>query len=338
MLQCVVTRHGGPDVLRMQERADPTPGEGEVRIRVRAAGVNFADVLARIGIYPDAPPPPCVVGYEVAGVVDEVGSGVAGFATGERVTALTRFGGYSDLVVCPASQLFHTPERLSDSEAAAIPVNYITAALALYKMADLSAGETVLVQNAGGGVGIAAVQLARLRRAEVIGTASAMKHDALRSFGVDHLIDYRKLNVEEEVKRITRGRGVDVILDPIGGASFAAGYRMLAPLGRLVMFGVSEAVSGERRSLLRLAATWLKLPSFKPLSLISRNRGVFGLNIGHLWSEQRRIAPVVQSLANDFAAGRLKPVIARTFPLEQAGEAHRYLQSRANIGKVILTT
>ncbi len=137
---------------------------------------------------------------------------------------------------------------------------------------------------------------------------------------------------------LTRGRGVDVILDPIGGASFAAGYRMLAPLGRIVMFGVSDAVAGERRNVFRLAATWLKMPSFKPLSLISRNRGVFGLNIGHLWSEHRRIAPFVQSLVDDFSSGRLKPVIARTFPLERAGEAHRYLQSRANIGKVVLTT
>lgn len=322
----------------MQEHPDPRAAEGELRIRVRAAGVNFADVLARIGVYPDAPPPPCVVGYEVAGVVDEVGPGVTGYAPGERVTALTHFGGYSDLIVCSAAQAFHTPDRITDVEAAAIPVNYITAALALYKMAALTAGEMVLVQNAGGGVGIAAVQLARLRRAEVIGTASAGKHDALRSFGVDHAIDYRKLNVEQEVMAITRGRGVDVILDPIGGASFAAGYRMLAPLGRMVMFGVSELVSGERRNLLRLAVTWLKLPSFKPLSLISSNRGVFGLNVGHLWSEQRRIAPIVQSLVDDFASGRLKPVIARTFPLEQAGEAHRYLQSRSNIGKVILTT
>src|SRR5512141_2373476 len=284
MRQSVITRHGGPDVLQLQERADPAPGDGEVRIRVRAAGVNFADVLARIGVYPDAPPPPCVVGYEVAGVVDEVGRGVTGYAAGERVTALTRFGGYSDVVVCPAAQIFHTPEQLTDAEAAAIPVNYITAALALYKMANLSAGEIVLVQNAGGGVGIAGVQLARLRRAEVIGTASAGKHDALRTFGVDHPIDYRTLNVEEEVMAITRGRGVDVILDPIGGASFAAGYRMLAPLGRMVMFGVSNVVSGERRNLFRLATTWLKMPSFKPLSMISQNRGVFGLNIGHLWS------------------------------------------------------
>ena len=164
----------------------------------RAVGVNFADVLARMGLYPDAPKPPLVVGYEVAGEVDAVGRAVVGFAEGDRVVAMTRFGGYADTVVVPSAQAFHFPDALSDAEAAAVPVNYLTAALALYRMAALAPGETVLIHNAGGGVGIAATQLARLRRAKVIGTASAFKHDALRTFGVDHAIDYRHANVEAE--------------------------------------------------------------------------------------------------------------------------------------------
>jgi synaptic vesicle membrane protein VAT-1 len=248
MRQVVITRYGAPDVLELREAPDPAPGDDDIRIHVRAAGINFADVLARLGLYPDAPKPPMVVGYEVAGQVQAVGRNVVGFAEGDRVFALTRFGGYSDTVVVPSSQAFHFPEQLSDSEAAAVPVNYLTACIALYKMAALSPGETVLVHNAGGGVGIAATQLARLRRATVIGTASAFKHDALRSFGVDHAIDYRHANVAEEVKKITRGRGVDVILDPIGGRSFTESYRMLAPLGRLVIFGLSAAAPGEQRN------------------------------------------------------------------------------------------
>src|SRR6188472_3516947 len=255
MRQVVIPRFGAPDVLHIREAPDPSPGDGDIRIRVRAVGINFADILARLGLYPDAPAPPMVVGYEVAGKVDAVGRTVVGFAPGGRVLALTRFGGYSDSVVVPASQAFHFPDKLSDSEAAAVPVNYLTAALALYRMAALAPGETVLVHNAGGGVGIAATQLARLRRATVIGTASASKHHALREFGVEYAIDYRHVNVEREVGRITKGRGVDVILDPLGGSSFGASYRMLAPLGRLILFGMSS-MSGERRSAWRILQSW----------------------------------------------------------------------------------
>lgn len=338
MRQAVIARFGSPDVFEMRDAPDPVPREGEVRIQVRAAGINFADVLARLGLYPDAPRPPMVVGYEVAGHVEAIGSGVTRFAAGDRVIALTRFGGYSNVVVVPASQAFHLPGELSDAEAAAIPVTYLTAALALYRMAALSPGETVLIHNAGGGVGIAATQLARLRRATVIGTASAFKHAALRSFGVEHLIDYTQADVPAEVERITRGRGVDVILDPIGGSSFTSSYRMLAPLGRLVIFGLSAAAPGERRNRWKALLAWRATPRFDPLSLINRNRGVFGLNVGHLWQEQAQLAPIMDMLLGELRAGRLRPVVARTFPLEHAADAHRFMQSRQNIGKVVLTT
>jgi synaptic vesicle membrane protein VAT-1 len=338
MRQVVIPRYGAPDVLETREAPDPHPGDDDIRIHVRAAGINFADILARLGLYPDAPKPPMVVGYEVAGRVDAVGRNVIAFAEGDRVVALTRFGGYSDTVVVPTSQAFHFPDELSDSEAAAVPVNYVTASIALYKMAALSPGETVLVHNAGGGVGIAATQLARLRRATVIGTASAFKHDALRSFGVDHAIDYRHANVAEEVKKLTRGRGVDVILDPIGGRSFTDSYRMLAPLGRLVIFGLSAAAPGEQRNLWHAFRAWLATPRFNPLSLINRNRGVFGLNVGHLWDERKQLAGIMEMLISELRAGRLTPVVARTFPLDRAADAHRFIQSRANIGKVVLTT
>jgi NADPH:quinone reductase-like Zn-dependent oxidoreductase len=337
MRQAVITRYGAPDVLELRETADPEPGPGEVRIRVRAAGVNFADVLARMGLYPDAPKPPMVVGYEVAGHVDAAGDGVTGFFPGDRVVALTRFGGYADVVVVPVAHCFRFPDDLSDAEAASVPVTYLTAALALYKMAALSPGETVLIHNAGGGVGIAATQLARLRRATVIGTASAFKHGALRTFGVEHLIDYTHANVGDEVRKLTKGRGVDVILDPVGGRSFTSSYRMLAPLGRLIMFGLSAAAPTERRNLWKAFLAWKSTPRFDPLSMINRNRGVFGLNVGHLWDERAHLAPIMQMLVSELSAGRLRPIVARTFPLEKAADAHRFIQSRANIGKVVLT-
>lgn len=338
MRQAVIPRHGPPDVFEIRERPDPSPAAGELRIRVRAAGVNFADVLSRLGLYPDAPKPPMVVGYEVAGHVDAIGADVTGFAAGDRVIAMTRFGGYADVVVAPAANCFRFPDHLSDAEAAALPVNYLTAALALYRMAALAPKETVLIHNAGGGVGVAATQLACLRRAHVIGTASAVKHDALRAFGVEHAIDYRHANVADEVRKITKGRGVDVILDPIGGSSFLSSYRLLAPLGRMVVFGLSAAAPGEQRSWWQAFRAWKSTPKFDPLSMINRNRGVFGLHVGHLWDEQEKLVPLIEMLMNELRAGRLSPVVAKTFPLERAADAHRFIQSRSNIGKVVLTT
>jgi NADPH:quinone reductase-like Zn-dependent oxidoreductase len=337
VLQAVIPRYGPPDVFELRTVPDLTPGAGEVRIKVRAAGVNFADILARLGLYPDAPKPPMVVGYEVVGHVDGIGREVTGVSEGDRVFALTRFGGYADSVVVPAEQAFQVPESLSDAEAAAVPVNYLTAALALYRMAALNPGETVLVHNAGGGVGIAATQLARLRRAKVIGTASAFKHDALRTFGVDHAIDYRDADVASEIRAITKGRGVDVILDPIGGRSFTASYRLLAPLGRLVIFGLSAAAPSERRNWWHALRAWSATPRFDPLSMINRNRGVFGLHLGHLWQERPQLSPLIALLVSELSAGRLSPVVARTFALDRVADAHRFIQSRGNIGKVVLT-
>jgi len=337
MRQIAIARYGAPDVLVAREAPTLAPAAGEIRIAVRAAGVNFADVLARIGLYPDAPKLPLVVGYEVAGVVDAVGSGVTRFRPGDRVIALTRFGGYATDVIVPEAFVFPLPHPLSDAEGAALPVNYLTALVALYRMANLTAGETVLIHGGGGGVGIAAIQLARLRRATIIATASAAKHEALHSFGVDHVIDYRTADVLHEVRRITGNRGVDVALDPLGGASFGTSYRLLAPLGRLVIYGVSSMSRGERRNWWHAARAIMQMRPFKPLSLINHNRGVFGLNLAHLWSERGELASAMQVLLQEVTAGRLLPVIAKTFPLDQAADAHRYMQSRANIGKIVLT-
>jgi NADPH:quinone reductase-like Zn-dependent oxidoreductase len=216
-------------------------------------------------------------------------------------------------------------------------VNYVTALIALYRMANISDGDTVLIHGAGGGVGIAATQLARLRGATILGTASASKHDAIRQQGVDHAIDYRTDDVPREVRRITGGRGVDVVLDPIGGRSFTDSYHLLAPLGRLVMYGVSSMAAGERRSVWRALVTLARMPRFKPLSLMNRNRGIFGLNLGHLWDERQKLTEAMTQVLGEVAAGRLRPVVARTFPLERAADAHRFIQSRGNIGKVVLT-
>jgi synaptic vesicle membrane protein VAT-1 len=337
MRQAVITRTGPPEVLQIREAPDPMPKAGEVRIAVRAAGVNFADIMARLGLYPDAPPLPTVVGYEVAGLVDAVGENVQGLRVGDRVLALTRFGGYASAAVVSAAQVFPVPPQLTDAEAAAIPVNYLTALIALYRLANVGEGESVLIYGAGGGVGIAATQLAKLRKAIVIGTASGGKLDAIRSLGVDHAIDRTREDVTATVRRLTSHRGADVILDPIGGRNFAVSYKLLAPLGRLVIYGASSLAVGERRSLLHTIRTVLSMPRFYPLSLMNQNRAVMGLNVGHLWTEGRQLRAAMDLILTHVAEGKLRPVVAKTFPLEQAADAHRYMQSRSNIGKVVLT-
>ena len=338
MLQMVITRHGAPEVLQLREAHDPEPGRGEVRIRVRASGVNFADILARVGLYPDAPPPPCVVGYEVCGSIDALGPGVTTRREGDRVMALTRFGGYSDTVIVPERFTFIPPSKLSDVEAAAVPVTYMTAGVALYRMAALDAGDVVLVHSAAGGVGTAAVQLARLRNARVIGTASAAKRDAVLGLGADHFIDSRDDEAAAQVMALTNGRGVDVVLDARGGASARESYGLLAPLGRLVVFGVSDAIPGRRRSLWRAARLLLQMPAFRPLSLMNRNRGVFGLNLGRLWSEAAKLEGIMALVTSELESGRLRPIVARTFSLAEAAAAHQFIHDRRNVGKVVLTT
>jgi NADPH:quinone reductase-like Zn-dependent oxidoreductase len=250
MFQVFIERHGGPEVLRYREQPSAAVGDDSVSIAVNCAGVNFADVMARMGLYPDAPAPPLVPGYEVAGVVEDVGPRVDHLRRGDRVLALTRFGGYSTHVVVPAPYVFPISARVTDIDAAALPVNYLTASLALYRLANLAAGETVLIHGAGGGVGIAAMQLAKLRHATVVGTAGRDKHDRLRSLGADYLVDSRQSldRVAAEIRQIVGRRGVDVVLDPVGGRSFRLSYQLLAPLGRLVIYGVSAIAPGERRS------------------------------------------------------------------------------------------
>jgi synaptic vesicle membrane protein VAT-1 len=338
MRQIWITRAGPPEVLQVREAPDPEPKAGELRIRVEASGINFADILGRMGMYPDQPPIPVVPGYEVGGRVDAAGAGVEGNWIGRDVFALTRFGGYADTICVPAKQVFARPTGMSASEGAAIPVNYFTAWQLIVLMGALKRGETVLVHSAGGGVGIAATQIAKHLGARVIGTASASKHAELRALGVDHLIGYRTEDFEARTREITGGRGVELILDAVGGESWKKGYRVLAPTGRLGMFGVSAAASGKQRSVLGFARLLASTPwfQFNPISLMNANKGVFGVNLGHMWSEVDRIREWADRLLELWAQGVIKPKIARSFRFDEAAQAHHFIQDRRNIGKVLL--
>src|SRR5438045_2170576 len=274
----------------------PQPAPGQVRVGVRAAGVNFADVMARVGMYPDAPPLPGVLGYEVSGEID-----LPIDRAGEKVIALTKFGGQSEMVCVPASAVVPMPSGLSFAEAASIPVVWLTAWHMLVELGNLRRGHVVLIHAAAGGVGTAAVQICRKFGATSIGTASSGKHERLRELGLSHAIDYRKLDFEPEVKRITGGSGVDIALDPVG--KFRKGFRCLAPVGRLMMYGASATVSGERRNLFAALGTVLKMRWFHPLQLLPDNKGIFGVNMGQLWGETELLAREMRAALKALSAG-----------------------------------
>jgi NADPH:quinone reductase-like Zn-dependent oxidoreductase len=328
----VITSHGAPEVLQVEQRPDPAPpGPGQVAIAVRAAGVNFADVMARIGLYADAPPLPSIVGYEVAGEVTAVGPGVEAPAVGDRVYAGTRFGGYAEQVVVDAGAVSPLPDRLSFAEGAALPVNYATAWAALHGYGSLRAGERVLIHAAAGGVGIAATQLAKRAGAEIWGTASPGKHDAIRAQGVAHPLDYRKRGWQRGLPSF------DVILDAVGGRSLRRSYGMLRPGGRVVAFGASSVVAGERRNLRKaLPEALAMVRGFNLIDQMSESKAVIGLNMLRLWDDRGSLEAWTAPLREALDDGTVAPVVAAEIPFAEAAEAHRILQERRNVGKVVL--
>lgn len=335
-----ITRFGGPEVLKLVEGTAPPLGAGEIRIQVEAAGVNFADIMMRMGLYPEAPKPPFVPGYEVAGSVTEVGTGVTTFKTGDRVVAGTKFGGYTDEIVLPAFQARRIPAHLSAIEAACIPVNFMTAWVALQDMGRVRKGDRVLVQSAAGGVGVAAVQIAANAGAEVIGlVGSPSKADAVKALGAAEVWTNDRW---EQDSAADLGE-FDIILDASGGKSLKRCFSRLAKAGRVVNFGVSTMVSGKRRSISKAIGLFLNTPLYTPFKLMMENKGVYGLNALQLFEVPKPgerpplMARVLDAIMEEFEKKRLKVVVGQTFPLERGGEAHERLMSRGNVGKIVLT-
>jgi NADPH:quinone reductase-like Zn-dependent oxidoreductase len=336
MRAIVTTRNGDVDALKVEQRPDPVPGPGEALVRVKASGLNFADILARQGLYPDAPPKPCVMGYEVSGIVEAVGNGGDRLSIGKPVIALTRFGGQAELVRVPVGQLFEKPERLSFEQSAAIPVNYLTAWALLVTMGGLKQDESVLIHNAGGGVGLAALDIAKHIGAKTFGTASTAKHEFLKARGLDHAIDYRTQDWLAVLMDLTGKRGVELVIDPLGGSSWKQSYRALRATGRMGVFGMSTASANGIIGKVRALKAVIQTPRFNPLGLMSRNKGVFGLNLGHLWREGDKLAGWMKEIVSGINEGWIQPHVDRSFSFDQVAEAHSYIEARKNIGKVVL--
>jgi NADPH:quinone reductase-like Zn-dependent oxidoreductase len=326
-----ITKHGGPGVLQVFERSDPPLLPGEVRIDVAACGINFADVMARIGVYPDAPKPPCVVGYEVAGTVIDLGEGVEEIEHGQRVLAATKFNGYASQVCVPETDVVALPDRLTFEQGAAIPVNYATAWAALVGYGSIQPGEKVLIHSAGGGVGIAAIQIARRFGAgEIYGTASPSKHSRLRELGIDHVLDYSDVHTKAGLP------GFDIVLDPLGGKSIRTSYNLLRAGGRVIAFGASGVVSGGKRNLVSALRTVARMPRFSLIKQMSESKAVIGLNMLSLWQDRGTLSPWIEPLRALMDDGTIDPVIAATFPFAEAGAAQDMLTERRNVGKVVL--
>jgi NADPH:quinone reductase-like Zn-dependent oxidoreductase len=336
----VFRRYGHPEILEIEHVPEPSPGPAEVVVDVAFAGVNFADVIARRGFYKWAPPPPTCVGFEIAGTVCAVGSAVKDLAPGVRVMAVTRFGGYADRVAVEAERAWRVPDGMPLEHAAAMPAVYLTAWHSLCEVARVRAGESILIQAVAGGVGLAALQLAKHHGLETWGTASSEEKLAVaREHGLDHGIDYQRDDFEKVIRDATKGRGVDVVLDSLGGEGLRKGYRCLARGGRIVTIGAAQVAPRGRLDPISLARSGLELLRggvFHPFTLIEDNRGIAGVQILLLWDQLDRLGRGLSEILELYAQKKVRPVIDRVLPLQAAAEAHRRLESRLSRGKVLL--
>ncbi|MEV4717470.1 NAD(P)H-quinone oxidoreductase [Micromonospora noduli] len=321
MRAITIPQPGGPDALVWAEVPDPEPGPNEVIVDVRASGVNRADLLQRQGHYPPPPGAPAYPGLECSGVITEVGAEVAGWAVGQQVCALLAGGGYAERVAVPAGQLLPVP--CDPVDAAALPEVACTVWSNLVQVARLGTGDTLLVHGGGSGIGTFAVQLGAALGVTVLTTAREGKHARLRELGAAHLIDYREQDFVEEVRRVTDGRGVDVILDIMGGSYLGRNVSALATGGRLVVIGMQ----GGRKAELDLGALLTKRASVTATSLRSRPLAEKAEIVQGVRDE---VWPLVE-------AGRIRPIVDRRLPMTEAAEAHRLVESSDHFGKVLLT-
>lgn len=341
MKAIVIDRPGSYDRLQLREQPDPQPAPGEVRLRVQHAGINYADCVIRMGLYESAKRLvgwPITPGFEVAGVVDALGAGVEGWQPGERALGLTLFGGYADTLCLPAAQLFRIPAALDTAQAAALPTIFLTAWFALRELAHVRPGERVLIHSAAGGVGSAAVQLARQAGAEVTAVVGgAHKRELPRALGAQHVIVKSEQDLWHEAHRIAPG-GYDVILDPNGVETLGRSYAALAPLGRLLIYGFHTMLprTGGRPNWPKLAWDWLRTPRFDPLKLTVDNRSVLGFNLSFLSERSDLLIPAMRQILAGIECGDLHPPPVAIYPLAEVARAHRDLESGQTQGKLVL--
>jgi len=337
MKQILITKHGATDVLEAVEQKDIAPEEDDdIIIKVKSIGVNFADTLMRVGFYPEAPPLPFVPGYECSGIVESVGKGVRKVKKGDKVLALTKFGSYATLSRAKENKTFLLPKNIDFAKGAAIPINYLTAWIALNECARVRENEHVLVHSCAGGVGLAAVQIASDGKCIIYGTAgSDNKCEFLKKFGVHYPINYKKTDFVQEVKKISP-EGIDIVLDSVGFEYLPRDREILNYGGKIITYGLSGIKSGKRKNPIHTFFKKQKNYWINPISLIFKNHGIIGLNVLPMWDRNEFLENCLNLILKKVEAGNFNPVIAKEFSFEDVGEAHTYIEERKNIGKVIL--
>jgi synaptic vesicle membrane protein VAT-1 len=341
MRQIWVSYPGPPEVLVLKEAAAPELQPSSVLIESKAIGINFADVLARMGRYPQAPPTPCVPGFEVAGIVKAVGTAVRSVRAGDRVVAISRFGGYSSEIAADQDLVFKIPDLLTFEQATTLPVNYLTALLLVEKTCNVNEGESVLVHSAAGGVGLALVELCKLKRAKITALASKEKHAFLMDRGATHCIDSHDPTALTRFTEDHESLKWDAIFDSRGGGSWKQSFSQLNTFGRLGVFGFSDLVQSSSESVglhsKKLGeAHWF---AFDAYDLVSEAKSIGGFNLATLWHRREFIEALpryMEQLFSYFSRGEIRPHVGASFALEEASAAHRHLQSRESIGKIVL--
>ena len=333
MKAVIVTKHGDPDKMEIQDVSMPIPGPNEICIKVSKAGINFADILSRMGLYPGAPKPPFTPGMEVSGTIHELGPDVEGFEVGDRVVGSGTNGGYAEYTVSNCKGVFKIPKDVSFEVAASFPAVYLTSYLMIIHHGDLQPGESILIHGAAGGVGLASIELAKIAGAKTIfGTCSPSKHEFIQERGV---LPVDKDNFLAEIMQWTDDKGVDLVLDPIGGEHLMQSYRCLGSGGRVCSFGISDMAPGKRKSQWQRFKSWLAFPKFDPLKMMASNRGVFGIHLGR-WKNWEHLDKARKDLMIWIDEGKISPHVDKVFPSEKVSDAHHYIQDRKNIGKVLL--
>ncbi|XP_002735085.1 synaptic vesicle membrane protein VAT-1 homolog-like [Saccoglossus kowalevskii] len=339
MRSVVLTGFGGLNKMRVMKRPEPTPQEGEVMIRVKACGVNFYDLMVRQGAIDNPPKTPLVLGFECSGEVESVGEGVTDFQVGNKVMGISNFGAWSELVTLPAKFCFLMPDGLSFEDAAALPISYVTAYILLFEIGNLKKGRSVLVHSAGGAVGTAIAQLTKtIGNITLFGTASAHKHETLKD-DWQYLFDRLQQDYHQEVKKVAP-EGVDLVLDCLCGDDTNKGYSLLKPMGKYILYGSSNVVSGETRSFFSFAKAWWQVDKINPLKLYDENKSISGFMLQNLIFNQGHVEvlrDVMVEIVKLYKDGKIKPVIDSVYAFEEISEAMQKLHDRKNIGKVVIS-
>ena len=332
MNRIVYTKRGGLEAIEIIDEKSPEPGNNEVMIEVHRAGINFADLMMRQGLYGAAPDFPFTPGYEVSGVIRAIGSDVERHNVGDRVVALTGFGGYAEQVVVSEERAWTLPDNVSFDAAAAMPVTYLTAHHMLVHLGNFREGDSVLVHHAAGGVGTATAQIVKaLKGGRIYGTASVEKADFVEEMGMIHIPR------GEDFVQLIKGEsdGVHHALDPVGGKHVMESYKALRNGGRLYVFGASSAVKGPKRSLWTAIKMWRTTPRFDPIRMMNSNKSVYGVHMG-MWKDEEIAREQMIALASMLEKGQIDPVIDSVYRFEDVAKAQQYIHNRGNRGKVLL--